>query len=133
MQCYLLPGKSSTAKEVQQKPWKVLFAGLLPDTHLASFIIQLRTTCQGNGATHSGTGPPSSINNQENLPKICLEANLILVIAQLRPPSQVTLGNVKLTIKLGYTALPAINTTLSYFIPYIISYKHLVYLKAQES
>lgn len=43
-----------------------------------------------NAAARSGLAPPTSINNQDNLPQACPQANLIWVIPPLGFPSQVT-------------------------------------------
>lgn len=47
-------------------------------SHLAGFLTRPRTTCLGNGATHSGPGPPTLINHHDNLPQICAQASWIL-------------------------------------------------------
>lgn len=46
----------------------------------------------GNGATHTRVGLPISINNQDNTPQTCTQANPTEIISQLRLYRQVILG-----------------------------------------
>lgn len=38
---------------------------------LASFLVHLRTTCPGDGVTHSGLEPPISTKNRDNPSETC--------------------------------------------------------------
>lgn len=59
--------RSLTAREVWQEQWRrLLAAGWLPDSGLASFLLQPRTTSPENGGTHSGLGCSTSISNKDN-------------------------------------------------------------------
>lgn len=49
------------------KPWRNAFADILTTPCLPRFHIQPRTTCPGNGASHSGLCPPTSTTNLDNL------------------------------------------------------------------
>lgn len=64
---------------------------------LANFLIQRRTISLGNDFTHTGLGPPISVNAQKNLLKIYTQTNLIWEVLQFRFPSQVTPGYIKVT------------------------------------
>lgn len=62
-----------------------LLADLLPDSHLAGFLLQPRTSSPENGDTHSGLGHSVSINYlfnyKDNLPQTCPLVNLILAVS----------------------------------------------------
>jgi len=61
---------------LRKKSWQELESETMEECCLLSasltgscsscFLTECRTTCLGNGATHSGLGPPMSINNQDN-------------------------------------------------------------------
>lgn len=69
---------------------------LLSDPCLSCFHIHPKTICPGDGASHSGMGPPtSSISNQTNPLQTCSEANLILSIETLS--DDVSFGWIKLS------------------------------------
>jgi hypothetical protein len=70
----------------------MLLAGTCEDSCLASFVIQPRLTCPGNGAAHSGLGPLTSMNNQDHPPQTCSQTSLIRVTPHLRLSSQVPLS-----------------------------------------
>lgn len=62
--------------KVQQEPWRTLLADSLTSLNPSGFLTQLRTTCPGTGAAHSGLDLPLSINNQDSSPQRGTQANL---------------------------------------------------------
>lgn len=67
---------------------------------LAGFLIWPKTSCLGNGATHSELGPPVSINNHDGPPETCPQINQVLAVPHLRLLSQMSLGTVRLAVVL---------------------------------
>lgn len=65
---------------------------------LPNFLIYPRMTCPGNGATHR-LSLPTSINNQNDPPQTCPQADMIWLVLQSRLLSQLTIDCVKLTVK----------------------------------
>lgn len=80
---------------------EMLSAGL---ACLASFCIHLRTTCPGNGVTHSGLEPPISTNNRDNPSGTCPRSVWSGWSLNWDSPQE-TLGCVKWTVK-GTCQLP---------------------------
>ena len=74
-----------------------VLVGRAADSWLATFLLQPRTACPGNGATHSGLGPSTSINNKDSTPT---DTDLIWKIPQLRLPSKVACGGELKLVKL---------------------------------
>lgn len=58
---------------------------------------------QGNGSTHSGLGPPASVNKLEIIQDSSPQADPILAISLLRLSPQMTLGFVNLIVNLTKT------------------------------
>lgn len=74
----LTPELTSQPNEVWKKPWRWrLLAAWLTGWHMLG---HLSSTAEDHllrdGATHSGLGPPTSINHQDNPPQTCCQANL---------------------------------------------------------
>lgn len=68
------------------------------DLSIRTTPTHFNTMYQGNGATHSGLLViPTSVNNQDNPPQACPQANLIYTIRQLRLSSQVIVEFVRPT------------------------------------
>lgn len=59
-------GTHSWPREHSRNHGGTLFSGFHMGSNLTSFLIQSRTTCPGNSATHSVLGPPALISNQRN-------------------------------------------------------------------
>lgn len=68
----------------------------------------------------SGLGPPTSIFNQENVSKICPQANLTKAIPKLRRP-QMTLGCVGLAAETDEKADSILLHLISLFILVVVS------------
>lgn len=87
----------NSKRSLKQKPWRKA-ACQLPCRLKLSYVAL--TTFTWNDATYSGLGLPTStsINNQDNLLKTCLQTNLIKTVIQLRLFLQVTLDCAKLTV-----------------------------------
>lgn len=91
-------------KEVKEGNWRrshggMLLADLFTGCKLSGFVKHSRTTSIGNGTIHYVLGTPVSINNQDNLPRMCSWSNVIWIISQSWLYSQVTLDNVTFTVK----------------------------------
>lgn len=82
-------------------------SGLLMGSCLPSFLLQPRTTCPENSATHTELGWCASMNCQANPQQMLTHANLIHAIPQLRLFFQMILGCVKSKSKLTRTILIA--------------------------
>lgn len=91
---------TSQPHEVWKKPQRMLLVtwltGWLTFFWLSSIV---EDHLLREGATHNGLGTPTSINNQDNLPKICYQASLTKAIPQLKFLSQKTLSCVELILK----------------------------------
>lgn len=61
------------------------------------FSIPHRATWAGNGTSHSGLDPLTSVIIQENAPQSCLQENLMEAFSNWGCPTQVTLASVKST------------------------------------
>lgn len=91
------------ALPLNREPWRILLASWLMKTGLciASFLIQPRTTCLGNGATHSRRGA-SILINIKTIPSQMPTGQSDLGNPSLGLPSPVILGCLKLTVKASY-------------------------------
>lgn len=101
---FTIPGDWPLLNEVKEGNWRrshggLLLADLFTGCKLSGFVKHSRTTCIGNGTIHYGLGTPVSINNQDNLPRMCSWSNVIWIISQSWLYSQVTLDNVTFTVK----------------------------------
>ena len=102
--CFIIPhcslsfrkGKARLEAETIKKSCLPYYS---PGSRSSGFPMPFRTICLRSSNTHTGLGPPSSMNNQDNPTQTCPWASLILAIPELRHPSQTTLGHVILTVK----------------------------------
>jgi len=72
------------SQELELKPCS-LPTGLLLGSRPAIFFIFSRTPCPGVAPPHGELGPPTSVNNLENVPQTCLRENPISKLRFLPP------------------------------------------------